>query len=84
MIIMGRSLIFIDARNTIWTSRTRDFQLGSYKVQTFHFLADCIYPSCFFVALSIAGSRMKMEEAYCGHHSSARKAIEGIFGALFK
>lgn len=82
--IMHFSNIMNDIRNKLWPEVLPKFTICDYNVESFYFLADGIYPKFMFFALPHPDPRTRKEKMYSDYHSSARKAIERVFGVLFR
>ena len=53
-------------------------------MKRFYKLADGIYPRLSIFAIPLADPRTGKETCYSGRHNSARKAVERVFGVLFR
>lgn len=53
-------------------------------VRTYYYLADGIYPKKLLFALCHPEPRTRKENIYSANHISARKAVERVFGVLFR
>lgn len=82
-IVMIHSEFFNDVRNKKWPPHLLDFVIIDYNFRTFYYFADGIYPKVLIFSLPHPNLMNHKEKMYGSRHSSARKAIERVFGVLF-
>lgn len=82
--IIQHSGFFNDIRNKNWPPVLPEFDLEGFVVRRFYYLADGIYPKFMFLALPHPDPRSRKEKKYAAYHSSARKAVERVFGVVFR
>lgn len=82
--IMDHSPFFRAVRNGQWPSVRPKVCIAGHQLKRFYFLVDGIYPRFSIFLLPLADARMAKEKRYTAQHSSARKAVERVFGVLFR
>ncbi len=82
--IMDQDPFFNDVRNGVWPPYQPNLCISGFNLDMFYYLADGIYPRYKIFALPLMDPRTKKERYYSSRHSSARKAVERLFGVLFR
>lgn len=82
--IFDHSSFFNDLRSDRWPAVRPELCISGYYLRKFYLLADGIYPRYLFLALPHPNPTTRKEKLYSAHHASARKAVERVFGVLFK
>ena len=82
--IMDHSPLFRAIRNGKWPSVRPRLCIAGHQLKRFYFLVDGIYPRFSIFLLPLADARNAKEKRYSAQQSSARKAVERVFGVLFR
>lgn len=82
--IMDHSPFFRSLRLGKWPSVRPVLCIAGHMLMHFYFLVDGIYPRFSIFAVPIADPRTAKEKRYAARHNSARKAVERVFGVLFR
>lgn len=82
--IMEHSPFFHSIRNGQWPGARPVLCVSGHQVKRFYKLVDGIYPRLSIFALPLADPRTGKEKCYSARHNSARKAVERVFGVLFR
>lgn len=82
--IMYHITLFNDTRNGSWPSVKAQCCTSGNALKTFYYLADGIYPRFSIFSLPPPDPPTHKSKLYSAHHSSSRKAVERVFGGLFK
>jgi Plant transposon protein len=63
---------------------TSAIDIAGYPLKWFCLLTDCVYPRLSFLNSSHAAPATQAEKLFASQQESARKAVEIVFGVLFK
>ena len=81
---MDHSPFFTAIRTGKWPKVMPNLSIAGHKLKRFFFLVDGIYPRYPIFALPFVDLKSRKENMYARRHSSARKAVERVFGVLFR
>lgn len=82
--IMDQSPFLKAVRQDRWPTMKPSLCIAGYLLKRFYFLVDGIYPRYPFFALPLTDPKSAKQRRYSQRHNSARKAVERVFGVLFK
>ena len=83
--IMNSSALFNRVRTGSWPpARPDELDIDGFKLNWFYLLCDDIYPPRRYLISSITAPRTNEEKLFARQQESARKAVERVFGVLFK
>lgn len=82
--IMNHSEFIRDVRNKKWSPCLPDFVIKDYNIRKFYYLADGICPKMLIFAWPHPNPMNRKEKMYGSYHSSPRKAVERVFGVLYR
>jgi Plant transposon protein len=82
--IFNQSKLFNKIRTGMWPPSLPEIDVAGYPLTWFYFLVDGIYPRLRFLISSCASPTTGSEKMFARHQESARKAVERVFGVLFK
>lgn len=82
--IFNQSGLFNKVRLGTWPPSLGTMELEGLYVDWLYFLCDGIYPNLRFLMCSIGNPKTNEEKFFAGMQEGVRKAVERVFGVLFK
>jgi Plant transposon protein len=83
--IMNSSAFFNRIRTGSWPPACPDeLDIDGFKLNWFYLLCDGIYPPRRYLISSLSAPQTNQEKIFCKQQEGARKAVECVFGVLFK
>lgn len=82
--ILDQSEFFNKVRSGRWLPVRPQFCVAGFNIELFYYLVDGIYPKYRIFVGPLGEPRTAKEKLFAGHQSAARKAVESVFGVMFK
>jgi hypothetical protein len=82
--IMNQRKFFNDLRTGQWPPACPEVDICGFKLKWFYLLSGGIYPAVWYLMSSISSPRTLTEKLYAKQQEGARKAVERVFGVIFK
>lgn len=82
--IMDHSRVFRVIRQDMWPMQRPKLCISGHQLMRFYFLVDGIYPRFPFFVRPLGDPKNAKQRRYSAQHNSVRKAVERVFGVLFR